>query len=182
MVRRSQPQPAPPPVPHAAWLEEWAAAWRVPSLPSTVRIEFSRRLRHALGKCTLRSGSIRLNAGLLGAAPEVIREVVCHEAAHAAAWMLHGESARPHGPEWKDLMRRAGYEPRVRWPAAAVPESVRRLDRAAILYVHACPDCRAYRLARRRFSAWRCARCRTAGREGRLEISVVRGGTAKQEG
>lgn len=106
-----------PPDHYAEWLANWAAIWGVPDLPSRVRIVFSQRLRRALGRCSPRTGSIRLNPGLLDAAPEALREVVCHEAAHAAVWLLHGRSARPHGREWKDLMRRAGYEPRVRWAA-----------------------------------------------------------------
>jgi alpha-beta hydrolase superfamily lysophospholipase len=101
-----------------AWLAGWGALWGVTDLRARVRITFSRRLTRSFGRCTPRTGSIRLNPALLRAGPGVLREVVCHEAAHAAAWVLHGGTARAHGREWKELMRRAGYEPRARWKDA----------------------------------------------------------------
>ena len=130
--RRAAPRrraATPPPGSYAQWLEEWESLWGVPGLSAHARVTFSGRLRRALGRCSPRSGSIRLNPALLDADPEVLREVVCHEAAHAAAWLLHGRQARPHGREWKALMRQAGYEPRVRWPEASVPEAVRERSR-----------------------------------------------------
>jgi predicted SprT family Zn-dependent metalloprotease len=42
--------------------------------------------------------------------------VLCHELAHLAARERHGDRIRPHGPEWKALMRAAGYEPKTRLP------------------------------------------------------------------
>jgi hypothetical protein len=113
------------------WISHWSSLWRIPDLPGRVHITFSPRLRASLGRCSTRTGSIRLNPGLLRADPEVLREVVCHEAAHVAAWLLHGRRARPHGREWKDLMRAAGYEPRARWPRHALPEALRLRTRPA---------------------------------------------------
>ena len=159
------------PATYATWLSAWAAAWGVPDLPARVRIVFSQRLQSSLGRCAPNAGLIRLNPGLLDGAPEVLREVVCHEAAHVATWLLYGRRARAHGPEWKELMQRAGYEPRVRWAEAAVPEPVRARRGRPYVYVHSCPVCRAHWIARRTSSAWRCATCRGAGREGRLEVS-----------
>lgn len=152
------------------WLATWAATWGVPDLSSRVQIQFSPRIRSALGRCAPHTGAIRLNPGLLEAPPEALREVVCHEAAHAAVRLIHGRHVRPHGREWKDLMRRAGYAPRVRWAEADLPDAVRERGRAAVLFVHTCPVCRAHRVARRRVAAWRCGVCRAAGREGRLDI------------
>ena len=153
------------------WLSSWAEVWGVPELPFRVRISFSGRLQSTLGRCSPRDGLIRLNPGLLDGAPETPREVVCHEAAHVAAWLLHGRRARAHGAEWKDLMRSAGYEPRVRWAEGTVPASVRERRRPVVVYVHTCPVCRADWVARRTSSAWRCATCRDAGRDGRLTVS-----------
>jgi pimeloyl-ACP methyl ester carboxylesterase len=116
--RRGALAAPPPPAHYEEWLTVWGAVWGVPDLPARVHISFSRRLTRSLGRCTLRTGSIRLNPELLHAGPGVLREVVCHEAAHAAAWILHGGAARAHGREWKELMRRAGYEPRARWKVA----------------------------------------------------------------
>jgi len=153
------------------WLAAWAAAWDVPELPASVRIVFSGRLQSTLGRCSPRDGLIRLNPGLLEGDPDTLREVVCHEAAHVAAWLLHGRRAKAHGSEWKQLMLQAGYAPRVRWAEAAVPDSVRERRRPTVVYVHTCPICRAHWVARRTSSAWRCAACRDAGREGRLTVS-----------
>ena len=66
------------------WLREWSSRWRTSDLPDRVHIVFSSRLHASLGRCSPRTGSIRLNPGLLEADPEILREVVCHEAAHVA--------------------------------------------------------------------------------------------------
>jgi predicted SprT family Zn-dependent metalloprotease len=158
-------------VTYERWLSGWAAVWGVPELPFRVRIMFSSRLQSSLGRCAPKAGLIRLNPGLLEGAPEALREVVCHEAAHVATWLLYGRRARAHGREWKDLMSLAGYEPRVRWAEAAVPEPVRARRGRPFVYVHTCPVCRAHWIAKRTSSSWRCATCRGAGREGRLMVS-----------
>jgi predicted SprT family Zn-dependent metalloprotease len=36
-------------------------------------------------------------------------EVIAHELAHLAAWAIHGEHIRDHGPEWRALMRKLGF-------------------------------------------------------------------------
>lgn len=156
---------------YKAWLTHWAGVWSVPALPREVRISFSGRLQSSLGRCSPRDGLIRLNPGLLHGAPDTLREVVCHEAAHVAAWLLYGRRARAHGVEWKQLMLLAGYQPRARWAEAAVPDAVRDRRRPTVVYLHTCPVCRAHWVARRTSSAWRCAVCRDAGREGRLMVS-----------
>ncbi len=162
---------APDAATYEAWLAAWAEVWGVPELPFRVCISYSGRLQSTLGRCEPREGLIRLNPGLLEGSPDALREVVCHEAAHVAAWLLHGRRAQAHGAEWKQLMRLAGYEPRVRWAEGTVPASVRERRRPVIVYVHTCPVCRADWVARRTSSAWRCATCRDAGREGRLTVS-----------
>ena len=155
---------------YEGWLVVWAAAWKAPELPFRVRIVFSSRLQRSLARCAPRSGLIRLNPGLLHAAPAELREVVCHEAAHVATWLRYGRRARAHGKEWKAMMRLAGYEARVRWAEAAVPEPVRVRRRPPVVYVHSCPVCRENWIARRTVAAWRCGTCRNAGREGRLTV------------
>ena len=167
---------------YQAWLAAWAVVWDVPELPWRVRIVFSQRLQSSLGRCSPRAGLIRLNPGLLGGTPETLREVVCHEAAHVATWLLYGRRAAAHGHEWKELMQRAGYDPRVRWAEATVPASVRERRRPAAVYVHRCPACHAQWIARRTSSAWRCATCRDAGREGRLDVSKREAATSAEPG
>jgi predicted SprT family Zn-dependent metalloprotease len=156
---------------YEAWLASWSSAWDLPELPYRVRIVFSDRLQSSLGRCAPSEGLIRLNPGLLDGEPAALREVVCHEVAHVATWLLYGRHARAHGLEWKELMRLAGYDPRVRWAEAAVPDAVRERRRPATIYVHSCPVCRAEWIARRTSTAWRCATCRGAGRDGRLTVS-----------
>jgi len=156
---------------YESWLAGWSSVWGIPELPHKVRIVFSSRLQNSLGRCAPSAGLIRLNPGLLEGAPEALREVVCHEVAHIATWLMHGRRARAHGTEWKELMRLAGYDPRVRWAESAVPDAVRERRKPAVVYVHSCPVCRAEWIARRTSTAWRCATCRGAGRDGRLTVS-----------
>jgi len=162
---------------YEAWLAAWAVAWDLPELPWRVRIVFSQRLQSSLGRCSPRTGLIRLNPGLLDGPPAALREVVCHEVAHVATWVLHGRKAAAHGREWKELMQRAGYDPRVRWAEATVPEAVRERRRQAFVYVHSCPVCRAQWITRRTVTTWRCATCRKAGRDGRLTVSKREAGS-----
>jgi predicted SprT family Zn-dependent metalloprotease len=168
--------------PYEAWLAAWAAAWSLPELPYRVRIAFSSRLQGSLGRCSPRTGVIRLNPGLLDGPTAALREVVCHEAAHVATWLLYGRHASAHGREWRELMRLAGYEPRVRWAESAVPAAVRERRRSSAVYVHACPVCRAQWIARTTSSAWRCATCRDAGRDGRLTVSKREAAASSEPG
>jgi hypothetical protein len=108
------------------WIASWGKAWSVPDLAERTTVVFSGRMSRSLGRCALRTGDIRLNAALLDGPEAALLEVACHEAAHAAAFVLHGAKARPHGREWKSLMRAAGYQPVVRWPEHMVPEEVRK--------------------------------------------------------
>jgi predicted SprT family Zn-dependent metalloprotease len=99
--------------------------------------------------------------------------VVCHELAHLAARERHGDRIHPHGPEWKALMRAAGYAPRVRMPAppnAPTPQLRRPRRRRRYLYLHHCRRCRLSRTAKRSVPRWRCAACLTAGLDGILDI------------
>ena len=110
--------------------------------------------------------------GLSDGRPTLLEEVLCHELAHAAVHRLHGRRAKPHGPEWKALMVKAGHEPRVR-----VLENDPRLpadfNRPRPRWEHRCPVCQVKQLAGRPVRQWRCLRCRKAGRSGKLEIRKV---------
>lgn len=153
-----------------SWLGEWSRAWCVPGLETRIHVETSRRLRTALGRCHPAAGTVRIHPHLLAEPLELLREVVCHEAAHVAVHVLHGRAVRPHGSEWARLMRVAGYEPRARMDPARLSRSFRASVRPRVLYEHRCPVCDASRLARRPFYRWRCRACRESGREGRLQI------------
>jgi hypothetical protein len=106
---------------HHRLVAGWARAWGVPGLEERVDIAFSARFRTSLGRCQPATGRIRLAAFLLAGPDEILHETLCHEAAHAAVYELHGGGPRPHGPEWKALMRAAGFPARARVPAELVP-------------------------------------------------------------
>jgi len=149
-------------------LREWSALWGVPELAGRLDVRFSGRFRTSLGRCTPAKAQIRLAAFLLEGSPALLREALCHEAAHAAAHALHGAGLRPHGDEWRALMRAAGQAPRARLPAELLPPLARRPRRVATLWELHCPVCHMARRVRRRDRRWRCAACRAAGLEGAL--------------
>jgi SprT protein len=156
----------------------WAAAWGVPGLERHLRFSFSRRLTRSVGRFSSAGPEVRLAAWLLASSPELREEAACHETAHAAVLELHGRRLRPHGPEWRVLMHAAGFPPRVSIPEHELPAEIRRSAApAGILWEHRCPVCQATRLARRRVSRWRCARCRAAGLSGEL---IIRSRPARQ--
>jgi len=156
----------------ATWLAEWARAWSLPALVERAHFETSRRLRTSLGRCQPSSGRVKLHPALLDEPEELLREVVCHEAAHVAVYLRHGHAVRPHGAEWAELMVTAGFEPRARMRLAVLSQKFRRAVRPRFLYQHRCPVCSASHVARRPVRRWRCRACRESGLEGALEIST----------
>jgi predicted SprT family Zn-dependent metalloprotease len=156
--------------PWHALLTDWAQRWGVPGLEERLSVQVSTRLRTSLGRYSPAKGELRVASYLLDGPPSLLCEVLCHEAAHAAVCELHGRSARPHGPEWQALMRKAGFAPRVRIPAAELDRLPLPARRARVLWEHRCPVCQASRVAGRPVRAWRCAACRAAGLSGKLEI------------
>ena len=97
-------------------IREWFAGWKLGPPPSDLKITVSNRLKTALGRCRPEQPEIRLAAFLLDGPSPLLREVLCHEAAHVAVHVRFGRASKPHGPEWKSLMALAGFEPRVRIP------------------------------------------------------------------
>jgi SprT protein len=156
----------------AAQLAAWAALWGLPGLERRVTIRFSHRLTASLGRATPARRSIRLAASLAAGPPGFFAEVLCHELAHIAAWEIHGDGIRPHGQEWKELVRRAGYRPTTRLtppPGLLLPKP-RRRRRRRYVYDHRCERCGWSRVARAVVRRWRCAPCADAGRDGKLAI------------
>ncbi|WP_281259780.1 SprT family zinc-dependent metalloprotease [Bowmanella denitrificans] len=78
---------------------------------ATPSLSYDQRGRIA-GSARLQANHIRLNAQLLADNPEeFMREVIPHELCHLLVWQLYGRGTlrnpvRPHGPQWKELMRR----------------------------------------------------------------------------
>lgn len=77
-------------------------------------VSFCLRGRSA-GQVRSRDGqscSIRYNAELLARHPEdFLHRTVPHETAHAVAFRLFGPGVRPHGHEWRTIMRLFDAEP-----------------------------------------------------------------------
>ncbi len=164
-------------------LAGWSVLWGLPGFEKRLELTFSRRFRISLGRCASAVGEIRLAAFLREGPAELLTEALCHEAAHAAVHALHGRGPKPHGREWKELMRVAGFEPRARIPAILLEGVAPALqtERARGVWVHRCPVCHASRTARTRVSRWRCSNCRKNGLDGRLIVTRV-DGPASAEG
>ncbi len=159
-------------------LERWLRRWGTPSLVRSLRIEWSPRLRRAFGRCYLDERLIRLTPSLLDRQSHLLAEILCHEAAHAAVHQLYGPAARPHGAEWEELMRLAGFEPRVRIPVA-VRSTPKRPATDRVVYLHRCPSCDIARKASRPMPLWRCRSCVGTRSRGRL---VIRRAVTRQAG
>jgi len=142
--------------------------WALPEFDRRIDVSFSQRLRSRLGRAAPAAGAVTLHAALATAPRALLREVLCHEAAHVAVYWLHGKDVRPHGLEWADLVCRAGYKPVTRLPTESPMASLPR--RAARRYQHLCPVCQVVRIAGRPMPRWRCQACVEAGLPGELEI------------
>jgi predicted SprT family Zn-dependent metalloprotease len=151
----------------------WSRVWGVADLRDMVRVELSHRMRSSLGGFYPQERLIRIADTLLEAPAHLLHEVLCHEAAHTAVHVLHGDRARSHGREWRELMRAVGLEPRVRIPREELAQAAQRAARKRWVWRHRCPVCRAQRLAGRPVRQWRCGPCRAAGGRGELVITRV---------
>lgn len=154
-------------------IREWARIWGISRLPDDLSLRSSSRLRRSLGTYRARRAEITLAAWLLDGPSELLEEVLCHEAAHAAVHIAHGDDVRPHGREWQRLMVEAGMRPRVRIPVSELPPSRRCSRKGPGMWAHRCPVCQATRFARTRVNRWRCRRCRDEGRPGELLIEEI---------
>jgi SprT protein len=154
-------------------IDHWFRLWSVPHLMGKVTVRVNPRLKVTLARAKLERLEIHIHAELAVGAPDELREALCHEAAHLAAYELHGPHIRPHGPEWAALMRVADHDPRVRI-RCGTKTSPTTARREAFMYEHRCPVCQFVRYSRRPVQAWRCRECRDAGLDGRLVISSHR--------
>ena len=154
-----------------ALVARWGALWDVPDLEQGVSISFSTRLRKSLGRCRPSTGRVTLRADLRHGDPERLAEVLCHEIAHVAVFRLHGPTAAPHGAEWRELVSRAGFAPRVKAMEIAPARTPLSEPTAILPYEHRCPVCQSVRYARRPVPRWRCAECLDAGLRGELVIT-----------
>lgn len=156
-------------------MADLADRWSVPKLTDGVRVVPSSRMTRALARAYPRLKTIRISTRVLELENDAfLREIVVHEAAHLACYLKHGARIRPHGREWQELVRQAGYEPRVCFDSGSVEGMPAPRQRPRV-YQHRCPVCHWTHLARTTNRRWRCAICVRAGREGRLVVRKVGG-------
>jgi predicted SprT family Zn-dependent metalloprotease len=149
-------------------IRRWTRRWGIPALAAEITCQWSPRLRRSLGRAYPQRKLIRLS--LLLQEPQyasLFEEVLCHEAAHIAAFHLHGCLVAEHGPAWEELVRLAGHEPRRCCETDSLPQ---RQELESVRYVHICPVCQATRTAKRPQPRWRCVACQNAGLDGKLII------------
>lgn len=152
-----------------AYIRWLAKLWRYPRI-AKLQIAVNNRLSSTVARCVRGADIIELSPAAAKQGARMLREIVCHEAAHSVVWERHGRAARPHGIEWRALVRAAGFEPRatlVRCGGRRRPAT----DRAA--FRHVCPVCQFSKRAKRRMSRWRCPECRAVGLDGALRIERV---------
>ena len=157
----------------------WLVLWGVPHLEQRLTISISTRLQTSLARCLLDRSEIRIAAFVADAPRSLLREVLCHETAHAAVRELYGRWVKPHGGEWRELMHAAGFAPHVRLPNPRTV-TITGHSRRRVLWEHRCPVCQVHRLAGRPVYQWRCADCREAGLSGELIVqrAITRLGSA----
>ena len=155
-------------------LRQLGRLWESPGL-ADLSVELNPRLSRTLGRLVRRPWRIELGPRAL-ASEKPLREVLTHEAAHAALAKRDGATAQaPHGPEWQQLMALAGY-PEARGCHRPNGHSLRpgtppKPNSPPPLYDHWCPVCQSSRTGRRPVKAWRCAACVAADLDGKLEIT-----------
>lgn len=149
-------------------LRRWTNKWEVPELANVIACEWSTRLRRSLGRAYPERNLIRLSVLLQNADyAELFDEVLCHEAAHIAVFHLYGNSVLIHGPEWKELVQIAGFQPRLSQEAELLGTC---RDSQGVEYVHTCPICHTTRTSKRPQPNWRCVPCQQSGLDGVLVI------------
>jgi predicted SprT family Zn-dependent metalloprotease len=92
-----------------------------------IDVRFSRRMSRSLARAYLERDEVRVSVQVL--ASRHLPEIMTHEVAHLVCYWRHGRT-RPHGREWKDLMRSAGERPRACLDPIDIPKPVRRRRRA----------------------------------------------------
>jgi len=148
-------------------------AWNSAGALEELNVQLSHRLTRALGCSYPSRALIRIAARVVDGPRALLEEVLAHEAAHVVVFKLHGRSTRPHGPEWAELMRQAGFKPRRTMPAGELGWQQPLRRRKRVSWRHTCPVCHSMRMAGRPVREWACAACREAGLTGELIIERV---------
>jgi predicted SprT family Zn-dependent metalloprotease len=163
----------------ARTLRSWAKLWRVPGLSDRITFRHNARLRTTIARWLIESNCLEVSTRFFELRRDH-REILCHELAHAAASRIHGRCVRPHGHEWRELMREAGYEPRARRVYQRGTQASPSTVPSQSLYEHRCAVCHAVRYGKKPVRSWRCVGCVGAGLTGHLTIKVVPRSTGVQ--
>ena len=91
-----------------------------------IDVRFSRRMSRSLARAYLERDEVRVSVEVLSS--RHLPEIMAHEVAHIVCYWRHGRT-RPHGREWKDLMRMAGERPRACLDPVDIPKPVVRRRR-----------------------------------------------------
>lgn len=82
-------------------------------LAGMISFEFNNKLTSTWGKAHRDKKIIELSTLLWLARPGDRYDTVVHEVCHIIVWYKYSSSAKSHGKEWRDCMRRAKVSPRI---------------------------------------------------------------------
>ncbi len=144
------------------WIHHARRLFRIPLEPIPVRFDLQGR---AAGMYRVTRGKriIRYNPYLFAKYfEESLTTTVPHEVAHYVADILHGlHTIRPHGPEWRAIMRAFGVEPRAteRYDLSGIPvRRQRQFDYQCRCGTHPLSTTRHNKI-RRNQAVYFCKRC-----------------------
>lgn len=127
------------------------------------------------GKALCRANCIRLNPVLLCANTEdFIRQTVPHEVAHLVNRALNGGAVKPHGPEWRAIMRAFGLAPLRCHNYDVEPTASRTQERHAyycLCRIHQISQTKHNRI--RRGFIYRCRHCGVSIVHSRASLPVA---------
>jgi len=149
-------------------LRRWSRAWSLPSLSRDVTVSINRRLRTSVARFRKDKNCIEVGLPFL-ARPQIRREALGHELAHAAVAARHGQTAKIHGEEWQAHMCEVGITPRRSIAVHAIRP--KPIGPVKVRYEHRCPVCQMTRISKRRVTGWHCRECIEAGLAGKLQIT-----------
>lgn len=152
----------------------WSKRWGIPALTRDVTVVLNPRLRTTVARYKKERELVELGPRFLALRSRKA-EVLAHELAHVAVARLFGKAPRPHGEEWRNLVRAAGFTPHIHLvepkPVAAAPG--RQEPGRVGHYEHRCPVCQMVRIGRRSVPRWKCRRCVSVGLAGTLVVTRI---------
>jgi len=84
------------------------------ALAGLISVSFNSRCKKRLGLAKLQQRQIEIGCYLyLQVSESEQQDTIIHETCHLVAHEIYGNKIRPHGDEWKSLMRKAGGTPKA---------------------------------------------------------------------